>query len=67
MRLYICKNNEFDGDIHFAVFTTEAKAKEFCRSYSAFNGGNDWLYYLEVDMTNDIEAEFIKYTEGRMK
>lgn len=66
MRVYVCKNHDTDGDLHLAVFTSQQKAIEFCRENDAFNNGDEWLYYSEVEVTDDVDAEFIKYNETRM-
>ena len=66
MRLYVCKNHGDDGDVHLAVFTTHEKAEAFCREADGFHFDDDWLFYWEVDMTDSVETEIIKYSQRRM-
>lgn len=62
MKLFVCKNHDLDGDVHFALFKTEHHAREFCLSIDAFSPDGAPLYW-EVELTDDVDAEFIKYQE----
>ena len=59
LKVYVCKNDDHDGDLFLAAFTTKELASKFCRE-------NPTFAYYKVDITNNTETETTKYVNGEM-